>query len=205
MKKVVSFLLITLLLVGALAACAEAPAPELEVPAAEPPPVETEAPPLPEETPEPPGMPERSVPNFTPPNIRVQHAPDEIWDQFDYQPPKLDLDQFDAYREFDACAGEVCVRVAITAAETLREFRFVEIEREFDNDSEVIRATILYSMEELSPETPFVAQVLFLCFPSNRGIVFYAEEYEMDRLFSIFASGYDGALFLVEETDFYIV
>jgi len=186
MKKTLLILLV-FLLVGVLVACTEAIVSEEASP-----PVETERP-MPEEAPE------RPVSGVT--QVQVQHVPDEVWDLFEDQPEFLDLNQFDSYHEFLSFEEAPYVRVAITTQAAIQNFRFVAVERHFEEERETLEMTILYALEELSPETPFVAQVLFHCFTSNRGMIFFDEEYGRDRFFTIFASGYDGALLLMEEIE----
>jgi len=199
MKKIISLLLI-LLLVGAFAACTDTPEPVVPAPPTEP--IDIAPPglePLPE--PELPPSPERPVPGVTGANIRVQYVPDAVWDQFEDQPDFADLSQFDSYHELVTNYDSPYVRVVITTEQPLSQFRFVEVAQMGDDTWEALEMTILYSLDELTPEVPFVAQVAFLCFTSNRGIIFWDEAYGRDRFFVIHSSGYDGTLMLFEEEE----
>ena len=184
MKKILSILLIALLLTLTLAACTEARGPtELE---AVPLPIEAAPEMTPEhrETPEPDRSPERPVAGVTAANVRARYL------------EEFDLSLFEAYHEFVEFAN--APYIVITTEAPVSEFSFVELAEEDQEWGVFEWAEILHALDVLTPEVPFVVTWQALCWTANRGIVFFDEEYQQERFFEIIASGYDGALQLVE-------
>lgn len=185
MKKTGAVLLVLLLLLALFAGCdsAQAPAPS-------PAPGET----LPIEIvehPEPAPEPGRPVEGVTAANVGVE-----------YVDALMDLGQFAHYHSFTEASVSEDLRVIITTQAPIFDFYFVELDyTEVDwGDGEVNvfeHATVLYSLEELTPGVPFVVNVEFFCVNTNRGIVFRDADFN-EYFFEIRASGYDGNVFLME-------
>jgi len=201
MKKNVTYLAIAtillLFLVAGLTGCtgpggsgqppsASPPSLEFTTPAASPPSLEL----TPWAEPEPPQRPAVY--------IEVYYVADPIWDQFESQPALVNLDQFASYHEVILSGEEAYTRIVITTEVPLRDFHFVEVDLYFLEQTEFMWAAILYSMDELTPETPFVASFLEQGTLPHRGIVFFDETFGWYRFFSINVSGYDGSIGLVE-------
>ncbi|MCL2368252.1 MAG: hypothetical protein FWC72_04585 [Oscillospiraceae bacterium] len=188
MKKIFALLLTMLLFTVALSACDAAETPETPPP---PPPAETEMPtPTPEETPELPQSPP-PVEGVTSANVQVHYA-DALFD----------LSQFDVYHAFTDPNTPEEQRIAITTDTPIYGFHFVELgEDEVDwGDGELHlfeHATVLHSVETLTPDIPFVINWLSQGTTAHRGIVFWGEDIP-ETFFSIQQSGYDGAVFLSE-------
>ena len=87
--------------------------------------------------------------------------------------------------------------IIITTNKTIRNFTYIEIGyRDYLNNLEFYYESIIYALEELSPETPFVATWQNSIIPS-RAIVF-EDENGVQRSFFIGVSGRDGSLSLEE-------
>jgi hypothetical protein len=98
-------------------------------------------------------------------------------------------------REYHACmadSGEYSVRIAFYPKEKLKEFTFLSME--LGGDKMTVNE-MLFSLDELTPEMPFVASVSFpgdmttyaISFEDSLGNVYY---------YSIYISGRDGSLVL---------
>ena len=167
---------------------ASPPALEFTTPPASPPSLDLTTPwSAPEEPPQRPAV-----------SLEIYYVADPIWDQFESQPALVDLNQFDSYHEFIVPGEEAYTRIVLTTEIPIRTFHFVEVELDFNEGAEFMWATILYSMDDLTPETPFVASFMPLGTLPHRGIVFFDEAYGWYRFFSINVSGYDGAIHLIE-------
>jgi len=120
-------------------------------------------------------------------NLQIQRVTDEL--------------RLETYHEFVEFADQP--RIAITTDTPLRHFTFVELDFDFF-ESDNMRVIILDSVDELSPETPFVVTWQPLGMVPHRGI-FFTERNEyagnFARVFSISESEYDGTLMLTELDD----
>ena len=185
MKKMIALLLV-LGLMFTLVACADEEEPPTNESPREEAPYEPYAP---EE--EELASPVRPVEGVTAAGVRAEYVDEDV-----------DLSQFNGYHSFVEAGIAEDLRVVITTELPIYDFHFVELGyTEFDaedGESDIFKhATILYSLEELSPETPFVVNIEFLCWNSNRGIVFRDADFT-EYIFEIVSSGYDGAVMLLE-------
>lgn len=100
------------------------------------------------------------------------------------------------FEHFVADSSEYAVKIAFRANEVLTDVVFYSMqlmETEFEMDE------ALYSLPELTPDKPFVAQVLFPGDMSMYGIRFTDSSGHV-RSYQITISGRNGSLFLMEDT-----
>jgi len=135
-------------------------------------------------------------------NVQVQYVADEILMQWESMAELfhtfVDLSQLDSYHEFVEFEEENMPRIAIRTDVPLRNFHFVEVDFGPEYTMEFMRANIIYSKDRLTPDVPFVVTFLNRGTLPHRGIVFFDEEHQDYRFFSIMKSGYDDSLFLLE-------
>ena len=131
--------------------------------------------------------------------VTVHYWPDDFWYYyFDGPAPNfVDSAQFESYHHFIDPDFPYAPNVLFVAESTLRDFRFIEV----DADLELVAlfpGQVLYSLDELTPETPFLTTWMLQSEASiHRGISFVDDE-GITRYFAIHASGYGGTLFLIE-------
>jgi len=146
----------------------------------------------PEESPFAPSM------GITSANIQFHFVADNFL--YDLEPffDLIDLGQFESFHEFVEFDEEMHSRIVFTTEATVRNFRFIEISYNFDTDPyETIVSNVLYSLEELSPETPFVVTWRQWGIFPHRGISF-VDENGTTRYFSIDMSTESGSLMFTE-------
>ena len=186
MKKTVTLLGIIFVLAALLfAGCAGESAPE--PPAA----------PTPELTPEPtPEEPEFETPVTLPAEVDPV-APSEAEIQAEFATDEL-LAQFGSYHEFIEPGEEGSPKIILMTNIPVRDFHFVEIVVEIDDDFNIdfYADTVLYTVDELTPDEPFVVTWLNRDEFPHRGISF-VDETGLTRFFTIGMGG-DGSVWLTE-------
>ena len=199
--KRLAILIALLLLLGALAACNEPPqaAPEAT---ASPTPTQT---PIPEPTagPDEPYEPEETPPipdadaAETTARVRVYYVLDAYFNRPEVSPHEfVDLSELEHYHEFVE-SEEIPQRIVFKSDAPVETFRFLELEMTEDGTGFVVE-DILYQLDVLTPETPFVVTWWPLSTVRiHRGISF-EDETGVTRYFAFHTSGYDGALFFIE-------
>lgn len=155
---------------------------------------ESEAPPTPPKRPgpalskmkEPPATPEPIPPIIEEVEISIDVLKDEL------------LDKYASFEEFIEFDDEGFQRIIITTNVLVKDFKFIEIGfEERDSNIVLLEDKVLYSLEELSPEKPFLVTWMDQGTIPHRGISFVDESNEV-RNFYITMSGEDGSLLLIE-------
>ncbi|MEA4895463.1 MAG: hypothetical protein VB064_09375 [Oscillospiraceae bacterium] len=118
---------------------------------------------------------------------------DEVFVSVDYATDEL-INKYDSFYEFVEFKDEGYQKIIFTTCISVKDFRFIEVGYK-DEDINVNK--VLYSMEELSPEKPFVVTWMEWGSIPHRGISFVDETNKI-RYFYIAMSGEDGSLLLVE-------
>ena len=118
--------------------------------------------------------------------VSVDYATDELLSKYDF------LDKFVEFED------EGYQKIIFTTNIKVKDFRFIEVGyEEKDMNVTFFENKVLYSMEELSPEKPFVVTWMEWGSIPHRGIS-YVDETNNTRYFYIAMSGKDGSLLLVE-------
>jgi beta-lactamase regulating signal transducer with metallopeptidase domain len=119
-------------------------------------------------------------------DIRIDLATDEL------------LNKYDSYNEFIEFKDEDYQRIVITPYIELKNFKFIEIGYdESENKVKYFEKNVLYSIDKLLPQKPFVVTWMEWGSIPHRGISF-VDENNKTRSFYIAQSGKDGALLLLE-------
>lgn len=119
-------------------------------------------------------------------DIRIDLATDEL------------LNKYNSYNEFIEFEGEGYQRIVIIPNTEVKNFKFIEIGyEESENQLKYFEKNVLYSINKLSPEKPFVVKWMERGLIPHRGISF-VDENNTTRYFYIANSGRDGALLLLE-------
>ena len=100
------------------------------------------------------------------------------------------------YHEYIRDSSEHTVKLLFLPSETLKDVRFTSLQ--YENGSMAV-AEELYSLPELSPDMPLVVGVLFYGDLTTYGISF-TDTNGVQRYFSVYISGRNGALEMVEYT-----
>lgn len=108
------------------------------------------------------------------------------------------LGKYASYEEFIEFDEDDYQKIVITTNVAVKDFKFIEIGFE-EKEANVVFSEnkVLYSLEELSPEKPFIVTWMEQGAIPHRGISF-VDETNATRCFYIAASGEDGSLVLVE-------
>lgn len=108
------------------------------------------------------------------------------------------LSTYDSFTEFIEFDDEGYQKIIITTNIAVEDFKFIEIGfEEKDSDIIFLESEVLYYLEELTPEEPFlVTWMEWGSFP-HRGISFI-DETGATRHFYLGMSGEDGSLYLAE-------
>lgn len=113
----------------------------------------------------------------------------------DYMTDEL-LNKYNSFDEF--IEDESLPRIIFTTNITVKDFKFIEIDfRDGDEDFTFFESKVLSSLEELSPEKPFVVTWMEQGTIPHRGISFI-DETDTTRYFYIAMSGKDGSIFIDE-------
>jgi len=99
-------------------------------------------------------------------------------------------------------SSDYLVKVVFTANTDIREFRYLELGfKESQQNAEIqFKAdNVLYEMDTLTPDKPFVVSMLFDGVLPDRGIA-YLDEAGTERFFTVSMSGKDESLLLTEFT-----
>lgn len=99
------------------------------------------------------------------------------------------------YQEYIAEDSEYTVKIAFNAEEVLSDVQFFSLG--YDEDGNYQLAEILYTIEEITPDLPFVAGVVFYGDMTAYGISFNDIAGQRHN-FAVSISGKDGALILNE-------
>ena len=132
----------------------------------------------------PPSLEMLSSDGVTSANVQAHYMVDEI--------------PFASYHRFVDPEYPEAQEILFTTAATVHDFRFIEVHTDWGADTELSPGRVLYELDELTPEAPFVVTwVMFDTANIHRGISFVDED-GARRYFALHASGYDGELFLIE-------
>ena len=108
------------------------------------------------------------------------------------------LSKYDSYAEFIEFDDEGYQKIIFTTNVSVKDFKFIEIDFKEENEDIVFFASeVLYLLEELKPEEPFVVTWMEWGSIPHRGISFI-DETDTTRHFMIGMSGEDGSLYLNE-------
>lgn len=119
-------------------------------------------------------------------SLRVDYATDEL------------LSKYDSFEEFVEFKDEDYQKIVFTTNITVKDFKFIEVAyKEEDSNISFFENKVLYSLDELSPEKPFIVTWMEQGAIPHRGISF-VDETNTTRYFYIAMSGKDGSLLLVE-------
>lgn len=176
MKKMNTLLPLMLAAMLILSACGTTPPAQTATPA----PPATMAPEIPPtDAPEPPAEPLENP-------VKVDYAengPQENWTTFE---DDVDFGDFEPQW------------IVFTTDETVTNFEFIAVElSEGDERLRFAKGETLYSLDELTADTPFAATWMSIGMLPHRGVAF-TDAAGNGRLFSINMSGDDGAVFLLE-------
>ena len=142
-----------------------------------------------------PVVPEKEVPPS--PLELTTTATEEVEISLDLMRDEL-LDKYASYEEFIEFDDESYQKIIINTNVAVKDFKFIEIGYEEKENSPVfLENKILYSLEQLSPEKPFIVTWMEQGAIPHRGISF-VDESNATRYFYITASGEDGSLVLIE-------
>ncbi|HZJ90355.1 MAG: hypothetical protein GXY99_03745 [Clostridiaceae bacterium] len=117
--------------------------------------------------------------------ITADYASDEI------------LSSYDSFSEFIE-SEDISQRIIFTTNVGVKSFSFIEvIYKEKDGEFAFFENGVLYSIEDFSPEKPFLVSWMETGAIPNRGISF-VDESDTTRYFYLASSGEDGSLILAE-------
>lgn len=135
------------------------------------------------------GLPESSKPGTS--------LTEEVLVSVDYATDEL-LSKYDSYAEWIEFEDEGYQKIIFTTNIAAKDFKFIEVNyRTEDADIIFFENEVLYSLEELSPEEPFVVTWMEWGSIPHRGVSF-VDETDTTRYFCIVMSGKDGSLHLDE-------
>lgn len=103
-------------------------------------------------------------------------------------------EDFNAYHAYWSGETDYITSIGITAAETLMDVRFCLLTW---NESESYDAEVLYTIDTMTPEQPFLAQVTFWGDMTTYGLSFTDESGQV-RHYALMVSGKDGSLICSE-------
>lgn len=147
------------------------------------------------------------TPSSTPSPVPTQEAAEptptvKVELNADYATEEL-LSNPDSYQEFVDSTSEYQLKVVFTANTAVREFKYLELGLDEENQSEgdfhFIVVKELYTTEELSQEKSLVIAMVLEGLIPNRGIS-YLDENGTTKYFTIGTSGEDGSVLLSEIT-----
>jgi len=122
---------------------------------------------------------------------------EEVFVSVDYATDEL-LSKYDSFDEFVEFEDEGYQKIVFTTAIAVKDFRFIEVGYKDENmNVTFFENKGLYSLEELSPEKPFVVTWMEWGSIPHRGISF-VDETNTTRYFYIAMSGENASLHLVE-------
>lgn len=125
---------------------------------------------------------------------------DKVLVSVDYVTDEL-LNQYDSFLEFVEFEDENYQKIVFTTNVPAKDFKFIEIDfSEEDGDIVFFEKEVLYSLDELTAEKPFLVDWIPWGAIPHRGISFVDEKGDT-RYFSIIMSGEDGSLYLDEFTN----
>lgn len=108
------------------------------------------------------------------------------------------LSTYDSFAEFIEFDDEGYQRIIITTNVAVKDFKFIEVGfEEVDGDVVFLENEVLYYLEELIPEEPFLVTWMEWGSIPHRGISFI-DETGATRHFYLGMSGEDGSLYLAE-------
>jgi hypothetical protein len=120
--------------------------------------------------------------------------PEELIVRVDYATDEL-INKYDAVEEFEEAGFQ---KIIFTTNRAVKNFRFIEISyQEEDGNIKFIENKVLYSIDELLQERPFVVTWMEQGAIPHRGVAF-DDESGTTRHFYLSMSGEDGSLLLVE-------
>lgn len=208
MRAILSILL-SLLLAGALAACAATPTSgdtASPAPTATP---EAEQTAEPEQTPEPEESPELGVLHVSDgeavSDVHVYHVADDAANPADTEEYRVvDMNELDSYSEFEDSyrdipgMEDVTPRIVFMADAAVKDFRYLAVETVFVEESMgMVVGDVLYQLDELTPEEPFVVNWISIGdVGMYRGVSFVEDG--TTRYFAFNISGYDGDMNMIE-------
>jgi hypothetical protein len=109
------------------------------------------------------------------------------------------INSFESYESYDDLSdthyGDGAQRIFITTNIAVKDFSYIHVG--FDNDGRVRPIEVLFTLDELLPDKPFVVNWTEVGSLPQRGFSF-VDENGVTRYFTISQSGYDGALIISE-------
>lgn len=132
-------------------------------------------------------------------NVRLYYVEDDNFirpELVDF--PIVNLDNVANYHEFIE-SDEIPQRIIFKTDTPVRNFRYLALEQDWEGSGgEFIVEYVVYEMDALTPDTPFVVSWWALSTVRvHRGISF-VDENDVVRYFAFHQSGYDGSLFFIE-------
>ena len=108
------------------------------------------------------------------------------------------LNNYSSFDEFIEFKEDGCQRIIFTSNTSIRDFNYIEVGNK-DSGSNIIyfENSVLYTLDELTPEKPFIVTWMEQGLIPHRGITF-KDENNTKRYFYISMSGADGSLLLTE-------
>jgi hypothetical protein len=136
------------------------------------------------------------LPGLTSANVRLFFADSESW-WYPYSYGLYDLDQIEHYHEF--IHREDLARIVFTTEATVREFSFLDImwnenfswDDSDGNERRYLVRDVLYTLDELTPEVPFVVTGASMgCIFADNGFSF-VDETGVTRYFEFYVNACD--------------
>lgn len=122
---------------------------------------------------------------------------EKVFVSVDYATDEL-LSKYDSFDEFVEFEDEGYQKIIFITSIVVKDFRFIEVgHKDEDMNVTFFENKVLYSLDELLPEKPFVVTWMEQGLIPHRGISF-VDESNTTRYFYIAMSGEDGSLLLVE-------
>ena len=103
-------------------------------------------------------------------------------------------DSFESFVEFDEAGYQ---RIVLATNIAVKSFKYIEIGFNPDDDRMFFEKSVLYELQTLTPEKPFLVTWMGLGTMPHRGISF-VDENNLTRYFLIHESGLDGSLLVTE-------
>lgn len=107
-------------------------------------------------------------------------------------------DDLDAYPNYEEYTEEgIDQKIIITTDAVLVDFKFIEVSVKSETDDTLHETGVLYSVNEITPEKPFVASWMDIGLLPQRAIS-YTDSTGMVKNYAISTSGEDGSIILIE-------
>lgn len=128
---------------------------------------------------------------------RSYSPPTSTWLNADYATDEL-IGKYASCKEFIEFDEDGYQKIIFVANTELKDFKFITIGHRSENNSVFFfEESVLYSIDKLTPEEPFVVTWVEWGTMPHRGISF-VDENNVTRYFTITSSGLDGSLLITE-------